>query len=63
MLSCDATTLRRYKQMIDQGFAETFRDGLELELVKSRAHAESMRPEDVAARRGAVQERGREQKR
>ncbi|HEY6877355.1 MAG TPA: enoyl-CoA hydratase [Polyangiales bacterium] len=62
MLSCDPITLRSYKQVIDEGFAKDFSEGLELELAFSRKHADAMQPEDVAARRAAVQERGRVQK-
>ena len=61
MLSCDAVSLRGYKQLIDAGFATTFQAGLRLEARASRDHAKAITPEIVATRRGAVQERGRRQ--
>jgi enoyl-CoA hydratase len=61
MLSCDAVSLRGYKQLIDAGFATTFQAGLRLEARASRDHAKAITPEMVATRRGAVQERGRRQ--
>jgi enoyl-CoA hydratase len=61
MLSCDPASLRGYKQLIDEGFATTYADGLRLEARASREHAKQITPEMVAGRRGAVQERGRRQ--
>jgi enoyl-CoA hydratase len=61
MLSCDAQSLRGYKQLIDEGYATTFAAGLRLEARASREHAKQITPEIVADRRGAVQERGRRQ--
>ena len=43
MLSCDPTTLRGYKKLIDEGFAATFGDGLRLESRASRAHTGTAR--------------------
>jgi enoyl-CoA hydratase len=62
MLSCDPTLMRAYKRVIDDGYAATFADGLRLENDASRAHARSLTPETIAARRAGVQARGREQK-
>ena len=61
MLSCDPATLRGVKQVIDRGYAGTLADGLRLEADTSRAHMRSVRPEQIATRRRAIQERGRSQ--
>jgi enoyl-CoA hydratase len=61
MLSCDPATLRGIKRVIDQGYDGTLADGLRLEVEASAAHARSVRPEQIAARRRAIQERGRRQ--
>jgi enoyl-CoA hydratase len=63
MLSCVPEVMRRYKRVIDDGYAETFARGLALESEASRAHARSVTPELLAARRAGVQQRGREQSR
>ena len=55
--------MRAYKRVIDDGYAQTFADGLRIESEVSRAHARSLTPEAIAARRGGVQQRGREQSR
>ena len=61
MLSCDPPSLRRYKQMIDRGYAGTFADGLALERRMSREHLADVTPEAIAARRAGIQDRGRKQ--
>ena len=61
MLSCDPEVLRGYKRVIDEGYATTFADGLRLEQARNRAHAPTVTPEKIAARRAAVQARGRSQ--
>ena len=61
MLSCDPPSLRRYKQMIDRGYAGTFADGMALEQRISREHMAGVTPEAVAARRAGIQDRGRQQ--
>ncbi len=63
MLSCDPTVMRAYKRVIDDGYARTFGEGLTLESEASRAHARTLTPGAIAARRAGVQTRGREQKR
>jgi enoyl-CoA hydratase len=63
MLSCDPASLRRYKQMIDEGFATTFGEGLRLEAQASRDHMKQVTPEAVAERRAGIQQRGRVQQR
>ncbi|MEL7482208.1 MAG: enoyl-CoA hydratase [Pseudomonadota bacterium] len=62
MSSCDATLLRNYKRVIDDGFSETFGDGLALEIARSAEHAETVTAESVEAARQAVTARGRGQK-
>jgi enoyl-CoA hydratase len=61
MLSCDRETLRRIKRVYDEGLRGTLADGLRLEARTSVEHARAVRPEHVAARRRAIQERGRSQ--
>jgi enoyl-CoA hydratase len=61
MLSCEPDVLRAYKKLIDDGYAQTFRDGMKLESEANRAHAKTLTPEALEARRRGVQERGREQ--
>lgn len=61
MLSCVPDVMRSYKKVIDDGYAETFARGLVLESETSRAHARSLTPETLAARRAGVQQRGRAQ--
>lgn len=63
MLSCDPPSLRRYKEMIDRGFAGTLADGMALEQRLSREHLESVTPDAVSARRRELQDRGRRQQR
>lgn len=59
MLSCDPDLLRGYKQVLDEGYATTLAEGLEVEQRASRALA--IRPDRVAERRKSIQERGRAQ--
>jgi enoyl-CoA hydratase/carnithine racemase len=61
MLSCVPEVLRAYKHVIDAGYATTFADGLRLETEANREHARRLTPADIAARRAAVQARGRTQ--
>lgn len=61
ILSCVPEVVRGMKRLIDAGFATTLAEGLALEAEASRAHARQVTPETVAARRTAVQQRGREQ--
>jgi enoyl-CoA hydratase len=63
MLSCDPVVLRSYKKVIDDGFAQSFADGMRIEAEASRKHVGSVAPETIAQRRAAVQERGRSQSR
>jgi len=61
MLSCVPEALRGYKRVIDEGFAMTFGEGLRHESRRAVAHARSVRADDIAARRDAIQARGRAQ--
>jgi enoyl-CoA hydratase len=61
MLSCDPPSLRRYKQMIDAGYAGTLSDGLALERRMSREHLADVTAEAIARRRAGIQDRGRQQ--
>jgi enoyl-CoA hydratase len=61
MAGIDPAFLGAYKRLIDDGFAATFRDGMALEAERSSAANAAVAPEEVEARRTAVQERGRGQ--
>ncbi len=63
MLSCDPPSLRRYKQMIDRGYAVAFDEALALERRVSREHLAGVTSDAVAARRAGIQDRGRKQQR
>lgn len=61
MLSCDPRSLAGYKKVIDEGFAATFRDAMDLESRTSQEHSTSVRAEDVESRRASILARGRKQ--
>jgi enoyl-CoA hydratase/carnithine racemase len=61
IMSCDPPTIRAYKGLIDRGYGMPFRDAVELEREASLEHAKRVSPADVARRRHAIQERGRQQ--
>jgi enoyl-CoA hydratase len=63
MLSCEPRSLRRYKRMIDEGFATSFSEGMRIEARLSREHLADVTPDSVAERRAAIQARGRAQQR
>jgi enoyl-CoA hydratase len=63
MLSCDPAALRGIKRVYDQGYAETLAEGLRLEARAAAEHARAVTPAQIAARRRAIQQRGREQSR
>jgi enoyl-CoA hydratase len=63
ILSCDPRAVRAIKRVYQEGLGTTLTEGLRLEARASVEHARSVRPEDVAARRRGIQERGREQSR
>lgn len=62
MQSCVREVVRGYKQLIDRGHSLTMEEGLKLEQSASKEQARQVTPEQFAARRSAVQERGRRQK-
>jgi enoyl-CoA hydratase len=49
------------KRVIDEGFTTTLAQGLRIEAEAQKAYAHQVTPEAIAARRAAVQQRGREQ--
>ncbi|ODT88031.1 enoyl-CoA hydratase [Phenylobacterium sp. SCN 70-31] len=61
MADIDLDMLVTYKAMIDDGYATTLGDGLELEHQRSVVHNREVTPEMIAARRENVQARGRAQ--
>jgi enoyl-CoA hydratase len=61
MLSCVPDVMRAYKRVIDEGFAATYAEGRGIET--HAAAARRISAAEVAARRSAVQDRGRAQSR
>ncbi len=61
ILSCDPVLVRQYKRLMDDGFALPYAEGRALESQRAREHAASLSPEELARRRLAVQQRGRQQ--
>lgn len=61
MAGIDPAFLGDYKRLIDDGFALSFADGMALEAQRSIAANSAVAPEQVEARRAAVQQRGRGQ--
>lgn len=61
MASIEADMLVTYKAMIDDGYAKSMGEGLELEHQRSVVHNREVTPEMVAIRREKVQARGRAQ--
>lgn len=61
MASIDPAFLAGYKRLIDDGYAASFNDGMALEAERSSAANAQVSPEEVEARRAAVQQRGRVQ--
>lgn len=62
MQSCVPDVVRSYKHLIDRGHSLTMEEGLRLERDVSKEQARQVTPEQFAARRSVVQERGRRQK-
>lgn len=54
--------LVQYRRLVDDGLATTLREGLRIESERARAWAASVDRSALAARRSAVQERGRAQR-
>ena len=61
MLSCVPEVLETYKRVIDEGYAATMAEGLEIELRAVYEFSRRLTAEALAARRADVQERGRRQ--
>jgi enoyl-CoA hydratase len=61
MAGIDPAFIASYKRLIDDGFALSFGEGMKLEAERSSAANSDVAPEQVEARRMAVQERGRKQ--
>lgn len=61
MAGIDPAFLASYKRLIDDGYAASFGEGLAIEAQRSSAANSAVAPEQVEARRAAVQERGRGQ--
>jgi enoyl-CoA hydratase len=61
MASIDPAFLAQYKKLIDEGYGMNFADGMALETSISSAANSQVSPEEVEARRAAVQARGRGQ--
>jgi len=61
MAGIDPAFLAAYKRLIDDGYAASFAEGLALEAERSSAANRAVLPEEVEARRTAVQQRGRSQ--
>jgi len=61
MAGIDPAFLASYKRLIDDGFGLGFNEGLALEAARSSAANSAVAPEEVEARRAAVQQRGRGQ--
>lgn len=59
--SCDEDMVRRYKALIDDGYDLPYGEAKTLELKRSAADNASVTAEGVAARREAIQARGRTQ--
>jgi enoyl-CoA hydratase len=63
MQGCDPRTLRRYKRMVDEGYGLPFAEAMRMEWRASQEHMAGVTSEAVAARRDAIQKRGRDQAR
>ncbi len=59
--SCPDDMIRKYKQLIDDGFQMTYADGVELERKMNSAHFQTLEAETIAERRKDVMARGRDQ--
>jgi enoyl-CoA hydratase len=62
IMSCPRDVMRKYKRLIDDGFARTYADAMMLEAEVFVEHARKVSAAAVAARRASVMDRGREQK-
>ena len=62
MLSCVPDTLTAYKKLMDDGYAGTFADGLQLENTVGRAANKQVSGNAIEQRREAIRQRGQTQK-
>lgn len=62
MLSCVPDTLTAYKKLMDDGYAGTFADGLQLEDEVGRAANRQVSGNAIEQRREAIRQRGQNQK-
>ena len=62
IISCQSDVVKKYRRLIDRGFNMTFSEAMKLENEAFLEHARKITAQAVAARRDAVQDRGREQK-
>jgi enoyl-CoA hydratase len=58
----DSGFIKRYKALIDDGFALPFGEAMELEQTRAKAANAAVTADSVAARRAGIQARGRDQK-
>ena len=61
MVSIDPEFLGAYKRLIDDGYAASFGDGMQIEADRSSAANSQVSPDQVEQRRSQVQQRGRGQ--
>jgi enoyl-CoA hydratase len=61
ILSCVPEMVRSMKRVIDQGYAASLADGLQVEHEAWAEHARTVTPDAIAARRSGIQQRGRTQ--
>lgn len=61
MATIPVETLTTYKQLIDDGFARSFKKGMKIENERSTRYNRTVTPEAVEARRAAIQARARTQ--
>ena len=61
MLSCEPDMLRSLKRVINQGYARTLDEGLQIEQKAWREQTRNVRPADIAGRITGVRQRGRAQ--
>jgi len=61
MIGCDSRTVRRYKDMVDTGYATTFSEGMVMEAKASKEYMATVSAGSIAERRVSIQKRGRDQ--
>jgi len=62
ILSCLPDMVRRLKRVIDEGYATTLTQGMDVEYDAWREQVKQATPEAIAARRETLQQRGRIQR-